>query len=125
LRLGLESRATEILQKDVVLPAVGQGALGVECRSDDTATRDLLALLHDEETATCVAAERAVLSALGADCTSPLGAHAERVGELIRLRAFIARPDGSELRHTELTAPWPRTQALATAVGTRACAALR
>jgi hydroxymethylbilane synthase len=125
VRLGLESRATEVLAKDMSLPAVGQGALGIECREDDEATRDLLGLLHDEETAACVAAERGVLAALGGSCTTPLAAHAERVGELLRLRAFIAQPDGTGFRQTEMTAPWPRTQAMASELGARASAALR
>jgi hydroxymethylbilane synthase len=125
VRLELESRATEVLAKDVSLPAVGQGALAIECRSDDAVTRDLLRLLHDDETETCVAAERGVLVALGGDCTTPMGAHAERVGELLRLRAFVAKPDGSDYRQTEITVPWPRTASIAGGVGTQACAALR
>jgi hydroxymethylbilane synthase len=125
VRLGLEGRATEVLPKDVSLPAVGQGALGIECRADDAATRDLISLLHDDETATCVAAERGVLAALGGDCTTPLGAHAERVGELLRLRVFVARPDGSDFRQSAITATWPPTPALAAAIGAQACAALR
>jgi hydroxymethylbilane synthase len=124
-RLGLDNRATEALAKDVSLPAVGQGALGIECRADDAATRGLLGLLHDEETATCVAAERGVLVALGGDCKTPLGAHAERVGELLRLRAFIARPDGSDYRAADRTAPWPRTAAIAQALGATLAASLR
>jgi hydroxymethylbilane synthase len=124
VRLDLENRATEVLARDVSLPAVGQGALGVECRADDAVTRDFLSLLHDEESATCVEAERGVLVAVGGDCTTPLGAHAERVGELLRLRAFIARPDGSDFRQTEVTFPWPRTSEIARELGTRAGAAL-
>lgn len=124
-RLGLENRATEILAKDVSLPAVGQGALGVECRADDTATRDLLSLVHDEETAMCVASERGVLVALGGDCRTPLGAHAERVGELLRLRAFVSRPDGGDFRTGERTAPWPRDAALAHEIGATLADSLR
>jgi hydroxymethylbilane synthase len=124
-RLGLEGRATEILAKEVSLPAVGQGALGIECRSDDTALRDLLELLHDEETAACVASERGVLVALGGDCRTPLGAHAERVGELMRLRAFVAHEDGSGFRAAERVAPWPRTAAFAQEMGETLGASLR
>jgi hydroxymethylbilane synthase len=125
VRLGLENRATEVLSKDVSLPAVGQGALGIECRADDTSTRALMALLHDDETATCVAAERAVLGALGGDCTTPLGALAERIGELLRVRAFVAKPDGSSYRSDDRTVPWPRTEAFAAEVGAAVGAALR
>jgi hydroxymethylbilane synthase len=110
LRLGLEDRATEVLEPEVSLPAVGQGALGIECRAADAETRGLLALLHDARTATCVAAERGVLVALGGDCKTPLAAYAERTGDMLRLRAFIATPDGSKLRSAECTASWPATE---------------
>jgi hydroxymethylbilane synthase len=118
LRLGLAARATEILSPDASLPAVGQGALGVECRADDSETRAVLAPLHDPETATCVAAERGVLRALGGDCRTPLGAHAERVeGATLRIRAFVARPDGSSLRRAEREVPWPATEVEAHEMG--------
>jgi len=117
VRLGLEARATEILETDVSLPAVGQGALGIECRGDDAPTRALLALLHDPITATCVAAERGVLLAVGGDCKTPLGAHAEQVGDALRLRAFVAVPDGSSLRRAERSAPWPASEDEAHALG--------
>jgi hydroxymethylbilane synthase len=117
VRLGLEGRATEVLSHDVSLPAVGQGALGIECRADDAETRAVLRKVHDGLTACCVAAERGVLKALGGDCKTPLGAHAEALGSTLRLRAFVARPDGSELRRGERTAPWPASEAEAEAVG--------
>jgi hydroxymethylbilane synthase len=117
VRLGLEGRATELLDTDVSLPAVGQGALGIECRLDDGETRALLARLHDGPTATCVAAERGVLLALGGDCKTPMAAHAERRGETLRLRAFLAAPDGGDLRRAERDAPWPATEEEAHALG--------
>jgi hydroxymethylbilane synthase len=107
VRLGLAERATEILSTEVSLPAVGQGALGIECREDDANIRARLAPLHDVETATCVAAERGVLIALGGDCRTPLGAFAERSGDRIRLRAFVAKADGSVRRQAERVSPWP------------------
>jgi hydroxymethylbilane synthase len=125
VRLGLENRATEVLAKEVSLPAVGQGALGVECRTDNDGVRRLLALLHDEETAMCVSSERGVLVALGGDCKTPLAAHGERVGELLRLRAFIANPDGSGFRAGERIAPWPRTTLQAEDLGSQLAASLR
>jgi hydroxymethylbilane synthase len=125
VRLGLENRATEILPKEVSLPAVGQGALGVECRTDDERVRGVLALLHDDETAMCVAAERGVLVSLGGDCKSPLAAHGERVGELLRLRAFVASPDGSDFRMGERIAPWPRTGLQAEDLGAKLAASLQ
>jgi hydroxymethylbilane synthase len=107
VRLGLEARATETLSAEISLPAVGQGALGIECRSEDTATHARLAPMHDLETAMCVFAERGVLVALGGDCKTPLGAYAERAGDTLRLRAFVAEPDGTANRRGEREAPWP------------------
>ena len=93
------------------LPAIGQGALGVECREADAETRAILAPLHDEATATCVAAERGVMIALEGDCKTPIGAFAERTetggAARLRLRAFFADPDGTNLRRAEKTIAWP------------------
>jgi hydroxymethylbilane synthase len=117
VRLGLEERATQLLEPDVSLPAVGQGALGIECRADDDETRSVLAHMNDAETATCVAAERGVLVALGGDCKTPMAAYAARLGQSLRLRAFVARPDGSN-RHTgERVVPWPADEASARELG--------
>ena len=107
VRLGLEARATEVLEPAVSLPAVGQGALGIESRADDAATRALLAPLHDATTAICVQAERGVMRALGGDCKTPLAAHARRDGDAIVLDAFVAEPDGSRLRSGSRRAAWP------------------
>lgn len=124
VRLGLEARATETLSPDVSLPAVGQGALGIECREDDDATRALLAALHDEGTSRAVAAERAVMVALEGDCKTPLGAFGERDGDELRLRAFVCEPDGANLRRIEDRAPWPASDDAARAFGARVGAAL-
>jgi hydroxymethylbilane synthase len=117
LRLGLAARETEILSASASLPAVGQGALGIECRADDSSTRAVLASLHDPETATCVAAERGVLVALGGDCRTPLAAFAERVADAMRVRAFIAEADGRAPRRAERTVPWPSTEVDAQELG--------
>jgi hydroxymethylbilane synthase len=106
VRLGLENRATEVLSTDVSLPAVGQGALGIECRDDDAIARALLAKLHDETTSVCVAAERGVLIALEGDCKTPIAAHAEKKGDRLRVRAWIAEPDGSNKRAREREVAW-------------------
>jgi hydroxymethylbilane synthase len=118
VRLGLEARATEVLEPEVSLPAVGQGALGIETRIDDVRTRDLLAALTDETTSRCVHAERGVLFALGADCKTPLGAFAERAGAQMRLRAFV-ESENSRVARQEETASWPATDEEATAFGRR------
>lgn len=107
VRLGLEARATEVLEPEVSLPAVGQGALGIECRDADDEVRALLARVHDVDTATCVEAERGVLIALGADCKTPLAAHARRDGEELHLRAFVADEGGGGLRRAERRVAWP------------------
>jgi hydroxymethylbilane synthase len=117
VRLGLAERATEILVPEVSLPAVGQGALGIECRAKDAPTRTRLAPLHDVETAICVAAERGVLVAVGGDCRTPLGVYAERSGDTIHLRAFAARVDGSAPKHLERRDPWPDSEEAAHDMG--------
>jgi hydroxymethylbilane synthase len=117
VRLGLEGRATDVLAPEVSLPAVGQGALGIECRTDDASTREVLLAMHDPVTATCVAAERGVLIALEGDCKTPIAAYAERVDAELHLRAFVAEPDGSRRRAGERTVPWPAREADADALG--------
>ncbi|WP_270887295.1 hydroxymethylbilane synthase [Pedococcus sp. 5OH_020] len=98
-RLDRLSEVSEVLDPLQVLPAPGQGALAVECRSDDADTIAALATLDDTETRSCVAAERAVLAALEAGCSAPVGALAEVVegedGLELSLRAFVGTVDGS------------------------------
>lgn len=125
VRLGLEHRATEVLLPEISLPAVGQGALGIECRSDDRVTRDFLAVLHDEAAGRCVSAERGVMIALEGDCRTPLGAFAEKVGEKMKLRAFVSDPDGTNLRRAEDAVAWPAEDDEARAVGLRVGGALK
>ena len=102
---------------EVSLPAVGQGALGIEARSDDARVLGVLAALHDLETAVCVAAERGVMAALGGDCKTPLGAHATHVSDEMELGAFVAAPDGSRLRRARERTAWPGSEAHAEAFG--------
>jgi hydroxymethylbilane synthase len=123
-RLGLSARATEELSAELSLPAIGQGALGIECREDDVETRALLAPLHDAPTAVCVGAERGVLVALEGDCKTPIAAYAEKVGESMRLRAFIAAPDGSGFRRADRAFAWPATEEEARALGLEVGASL-
>ncbi len=118
VRLGLEGRATDVLDLGVSLPAVGQGALGIESRDDDDATKARLRALHDPVTAMCVAAERGVMIALEGDCKTPLGAHAVRTDAgRLWLRAFVASPDGSGYRDGEIASDWPASEDDATALG--------
>ncbi|MCL2777261.1 MAG: hydroxymethylbilane synthase [Polyangiaceae bacterium] len=124
LRLGLEHRATDVLSPDVSLPAVGQGALGIECRQDNDQVCALLAPLHDELSSRCVAAERGVLVALEGDCKTPIAAYAEKLGgsgepSHIHLRAFVCNPDGTNMRRAQQTMAWPTSDAEAEAFGSR------
>jgi hydroxymethylbilane synthase len=82
-------------------PAAGQGALGIEIRNGDTATRALLAFLDDAAARAATTCERALLSKLGGGCQVPIGAFAEINGGRIRLNALVAHPDGTKvLRET-------------------------
>ena len=95
-RLGLLSAATAILGPEEFLPAVGQGAIAIETRADDTRTRALVALIDDAETATALAAERAFLAVLDGSCRTPIGGHARLHEGLLYFRGMIVKPDGSE-----------------------------
>jgi hydroxymethylbilane synthase len=95
-RLGLLAAATAILDPDAFIPAVGQGAIGIETRADDAKTRALVALIDDADTATAVAAERAFLAVLDGSCRTPIGGHATVGGGSVHFRGIIVKPDGSE-----------------------------
>jgi hydroxymethylbilane synthase len=104
-RLGLSQRISEVLQPDVCMPAVGQGAIAVECRLKDTEAGDILAPLDDAETRTAIIAERALLSAVHGGCQVPLGAWAriER-GELV-MDACVCSVDGAQIVRQTASAP--------------------
>ncbi|QHM96894.1 hydroxymethylbilane synthase [Kosakonia sacchari] len=94
-RLGLGSRVRTALPPETSLPAVGQGAVGVECRLDDTRTRALLAPLNHDDTAVRVKAERAMNTRLEGGCQVPIGSYAELIDGGIWLRGLVGAPDGS------------------------------
>jgi hydroxymethylbilane synthase len=96
MRLDRSDAITEILDPAWMLPAIGQGALGVECRENDAATRDLLVPLDDRPTRAAVTAERALLFHLGGGCQAPIGGTADVVGTKLSLRAAVLAPDGSQ-----------------------------
>jgi hydroxymethylbilane synthase len=102
-RLGLQQRIAQLLEPGQSLPAVGQGALGIEIRVDRPELRELLAPLDDVQTRWCVEAERSFSRALSGSCSVPLGGYAEIVGGQMRLRGFVAMPDGSKLIEDEST----------------------
>ncbi len=102
-RLELSDRITSLLSPEQSLPAVGQGALGIECRADRSDLANLLKPLHHLETAQCVEAERAMSRVLGGSCQVPLGAFAEITGDMLQLRGFVANPNGKCIISAELT----------------------
>jgi hydroxymethylbilane synthase len=95
-RLGLVAAATAVLDLDEFLPAVGQGAIGIEMRDDDTKTRALVGAINDDDTATALAAERAFLAVLDGSCRTPIAGHARVIDGRLRFRGLIAKTDGSE-----------------------------
>jgi hydroxymethylbilane synthase len=116
-RLGLATRIRAMLEPEQSLPAPGQGALAIECREDRSALRRWIAGLDDPMTSACVRSERALSRALSGDCKLPLAAYAVASGPQIRLRALVAKPDGSRVVRAEasgsLAAPEELGEALA------------
>ena len=104
-RLGLGSAVTEVLDPAWMLPAVGQGALGLECRADDAETLAAVRRLNHLPTQRAVLAERAMLLALGGGCQVPMGAVCQVTGEVLSLRGAVVRPDGTQRIEAELSGP--------------------
>jgi hydroxymethylbilane synthase len=102
-RLGVTEVGALPLSVEEMLPAVGQGAIGVECRGDDAPTLALLAAIDHSISSACVRAERALLTALDGSCHTPIGGLAEVVAGRMRLRALIASPEGSACLRAERT----------------------
>ncbi len=118
-RLGLSARATENISPELMLPAVGQGALGIEQRTGDDQVSELLAPLSHWETKILVTAERGVMRAVEGNCQTPVAAFALRDGEALYLRAFLADPDGGNARRAEVRQPFPKSAAEADGLGQR------
>lgn len=114
-RLNYAERITARLEPDRMLPAIGQGAIGIECRGDDTKTKHLLAPINHEATDTCVRAERICGQALGADCYSPVAAYAECDNSAIRMSALVASPDGDDIIRAKVEQSTPRAAGQAAA----------
>jgi hydroxymethylbilane synthase len=104
-RLGYEERIGLYLEPTDCLPAIAQGALGLECRIDDEATHALIAPLHHPATATAVTAERAFLARLEGGCQVPVAGYAQRVDDRLELTGLVARIDGSEILKDSLSCP--------------------
>ncbi len=104
-RLGLGDRIRSAIPAEDSLPAVGQGALGIECRSDREDVHRLVSILNDADTAWCVRAERAMSRALAGSCTVPLGGFAQVSAGRAMLRGFVSTPDGTRLERAQAESP--------------------
>jgi hydroxymethylbilane synthase len=100
-RLGMANRITQFLDASVSLPAIGQGAIGIECRVDDVEINEILRALHDAGTGLCVAAERAMNARLNGGCQVPIAGFALLQGKQIFMRGLVGNPDGSVLYRAE------------------------
>jgi hydroxymethylbilane synthase len=122
-RLGHESRITQLLDDDVMLSAVGQGALAVVCRSGDAAVKSTLACLEHGPTRVCVTAERALLRALGGSCQVPVAGRARLDGDHVRLKGLIASLDGKRVLREAAAAPLATSEELGSEIGRKLIAA--
>jgi len=105
IRLGFDARIRQRIAPQTSLPAIGQGAIGIECRTDDADTHALIASLNHDDTATLVKAERAMNHRLNGGCQVPIAGYAEFETDNIFLRGLVGRPDGSEVVRGEIRGP--------------------
>jgi hydroxymethylbilane synthase len=101
IRLGMGGRITQRLDTKTSLPAIGQGAIGIECRVDDKELNDMLSKLHDNATGICVRAERAMNARLSGGCQVPIAGFAELSGDKLFMRGLVGNPDGSVIYRSE------------------------
>jgi hydroxymethylbilane synthase len=120
-RLGLQDKATRVLEVDEFLPAVGQGAIAIESRRDDDRINSFVKAIGDSETEVALSAERSFLALLDGSCRTPIGGHCRVDGERIHFRGLIISPDGRESYET--TREGARAEAIA--LGTEAARELR
>jgi len=118
-RLGLSHIAKSFLDPDVMLPAVAQGAIGIERRSDDTRVAEILSAIHDTSTGHRLAAERAFLRGLDGSCETPIAGLAELNGSTLRLRGEVLRPDGSEAINDDQSCPIEDAKKLGTEMASK------
>jgi hydroxymethylbilane synthase len=111
-RMGFEKRITEILSEEISLPAIGQGALGIETRVRDTATGPYVHALNDPDSAVCVLGERAFLKRLEGGCQVPIAAYGRKTGSTLRLEGMVATVDGKTLIRHQVTGPVEETETL-------------
>ncbi len=101
IRLGLEQRIAQQIPVEQFLPAIGQGVIGIECRNDDQAVNCLISVLGHEQTGICISAERALNARLQGGCQVPIGGYAQLMGNTLRLRGLVGRPDGTSVIQAE------------------------
>jgi hydroxymethylbilane synthase len=104
-RVGLDDRIRAELPPEISLPAIGQGALGIECREDDARINELIAVLDDPDTHICVAAERALNQRLEGGCQVPIAGFAVLDGKQLHLSGLVGRTDGSEILRSAIFGP--------------------
>lgn len=104
-RLGLDHQITQVFTADEIIPAVGQGALAIECRADDVEMLDMLSLIDDEPTRLAVEGERSFLNQLNGNCQVPMGVHGTIEKGQLTLKALIASTDGKTVYEGELSGP--------------------
>lgn len=115
-RLGMAERITQSMDTGISLPAIGQGAIGIECRVDDLQLNQMLSVLHDSETGLCLAAERAMNARLNGGCQVPIAGFAELQGERLFMRGLVGSPDGSVIYRAERTAGLDKAEAIGTMI---------
>jgi hydroxymethylbilane synthase len=115
-RLDLHARIKGYLAPEIMLPAIGQGALGIECRVADEPVLELIQPLDHSDTHLCVVAERAVSRRLYGDCQVPIAGHAELIEGKLFLRALVGRIDGSEIVHGQISGPQANAEELGIAL---------
>ncbi|MFL9709823.1 hydroxymethylbilane synthase [Methylobacillus sp. Pita1] len=118
-RLGLESRIRESIDPDNSIPAVGQGALGIEINAERLDLLEVLAPLNHAETAACVEAERGMSRALAGSCQVPLGAFAQQHGDTLQMTGFVASIDGKDLLRESAQGPANQPEALGQALAAK------
>lgn len=123
IRLQLQSRIRSAIAPEVSLPAGGQGAVGIECRLGDSATRALIAPLHHQATAEQVLAERAMNRRLQGGCQVPIACYALHQGEQLWLRGLVGSTDGKEMLFDEIRGPLHEAEAMGVALADRLLAA--
>jgi hydroxymethylbilane synthase len=116
-RLGLDERIRHELSQQIMMPAIGQGALGIEIRTDDADTLNCIKKLNDRETFLCVSAERMVNKCLNGGCHSPIAAHAVIENESISISALVGSADGKQIIQSEVSGPAQSALELGNKVG--------